>query len=288
MTALLRGATALLTAGAASGLLAACGGGFGSTAPVNRDQSIHHYVALGDDFTAAPGAGSAATDDGCRRSDTNYPALLAQDLQVGQVTDVSCAGATTQNLTDKAKPAKGKPKVPAQLDSIGKDTDLVTIGVGIADRGLLTDAFRVCTALPCAGKVTPQAILDDVQTMADALTAAIRAIQDRAPDAYIVLVGYPDMMPTEGTCDALPNLDQSGLDTARTVFDSINHQIRATARGTGAAYADVSEMSVGHELCSGDPWVTAAPGRDGAISFRPAPAEQRAAADAIAELVKSR
>ncbi len=271
-------------------LLAACGaGGFGSDTSSPPDRDIHSYVALGDDFTAAPDAGKAAGDDGCRRSDANYPALLADELHIAGVKDVSCAGATTEDLTSKYKPAKGRPKVHAQLDAIGHDTGLVTIGIGLLDRDLLAHAFQICTALPCTDKVTPQTALDDVTAMADAVTAAIRSVQDRAPAAYIVVVGYPTITPDSGSCKALPKVEQIGLDTANLLFEQVNRQLRSTARQTGAAYADVAELSVGHELCSDDPWIRGGPdGPGGAVSYSPEAAEQRAVAKAVAELVKSR
>ena len=271
-------------------VLAGCGaGGFGSRAQPPVDQDVRSYVALGDDFTAAPGTGKTVGHDGCQRSDANYPSLLARELGADDLTDVSCAGATTHSVTDADRPARGRPKVPAQLDAVEHGTDLVTLGIGLTDRDLLSNAFRVCTALPCAGKVTPQAVLADQRAMGDAVTAAVRTIQDRAPDAYIVVVGYPTILPDTGSCDALPKMEQLRLDTANVVLDGINDQLRSAARQTGAAYADIAQVSVGHELCSADAWVRGGPdGPDGALELHPTAAEQRAVTDVIAELVKSR
>jgi hypothetical protein len=269
-------------------LLAACGaGGFGSAPPSPDQQSIRHYVALGDTFTAAPDTGSTVADDGCRRSDVNYPTLLAHSLGTTNVDDVSCAGATTTSVTTETKQAKGRPAVPPQLDAVTKDTDLVTLGLGIDDRDLFSHMFDICTAMPCTDKVTPQAILKDVDTMGTALTAAVRAVQDKAPDAYVVVVGYPNMTPDSGSCDAIHGLDQTAIDAANYLLDQVNREIRSTSRDTGVGYLDVARLSAGHELCSGDPWVREAKGKH-SHGYEPVAAEQSAVADALETLVKNR
>jgi hypothetical protein len=274
---------------ALTGLLTACGaGGFGSDHSQPTDEDVSSYVALGDDFTAAPDTGKTVGDDGCERSDANYPALVAKDLGIDKVKDVSCTGATTKDLTEASRPARGKPKVPAQLDAVDRDTDLVTIGMGLLDRGLLAHAFQICTALPCGNKQTPQTALTNVTAAIDALTSAVRAIQDKAPDSYIVVVGYPKVTPTSGSCDALPKVEQITLDTANLLFEEVNRQIRSTARQTGAAYADISELSTGHELCSDESWIRGGPDGSGSVDYHPDAAEQRAVAKAVAELAKSR
>jgi len=104
-----------------------------------------------------------------------------------------------------------------------------------------------------------------------------------------VVVGYPNITPESGSCDALPKVEQISLDTANLLFEEVNRQIRSTARQTGAAYADISELSVGHELCSDESWIRGGPdGPGGAVDYHPDAAEQKAVAAAIAELVKSR
>lgn len=270
------------------GLLAGCGGGFSSAPATPADTRITSYVALGDGFTAAPYAGKTVGDDGCLRSDANYPTLLAKRLHIDDVTDVSCTGATTGAISGKAKPAGAKDSVKPQLDAVTKDTDLVTIGMGIEDRDLLHDMFNVCTSMPCGNKAMPQTILANVNSMSDTLTATVRAIQDRAPDATIVLVGYPTITPQSGDCDAMPKLEQLGLDAANLVLQSVNHAIRDTARSTGSSFLDVATISAGHELCSGDPWVSGKKSEKGtSVAYHPLAPEQRAIADGLTAMLRT-
>src|SRR5215472_147045 len=59
-----------------------------------------HYVALGDSYTAGPlipdQTGSPA---GCLRSTHSYPFGVAAGTGAATLTDVSCQGATTRNMT---------------------------------------------------------------------------------------------------------------------------------------------------------------------------------------------
>ena len=287
MTGRFRAATAAVVL-VATGALAGCGGGFSSAPPSPPSNAVRTYVALGDEFTAAPGSADATDDSGCQRSASNYPALLGKALHVTHVKDVSCTGATTGSLTSDQRPTKGKPAVPPQFDALAKDTDLVTMGIGIEDHDLVRHVLQICLALPCGDNVPPQTIIGDVSTMATALTAAVRVVQDRAPDSYIVLVGYPTIVPDTGTCRDLPKLTQDARDAANRVLDEINRDIASAARETGAGFLDVAQLSRGHELCSRDPWIEATRADDGSFAYRPAAAEQRAVAEALASLVRNR
>jgi hypothetical protein len=288
VTTSIRRAAAPLLVVALAGLLVGCGGGFSSGPAKPADDAIKTYVALGDGFTAAPYAGKTVGDDGCLRSDVNYPALLAKDLKIDTVKDVSCTGATTAAVTGETKPPGAKAAVKPQIDAVTSDADLVTLGLGIEDRDLLHDMFNICTAVPCGDKASPQTILADVSSMSETLTSAVRAIQDRAPNASIVLVGYPALTPQSGDSDALPKLDQVGLDSANLVLQSINHAIRDAARETGSGFLDVASLSAGHELCSGQPWVEGKKSEKGtSVAYHPLAPEQRAVADALAALVKT-
>lgn len=273
---------------AAAGLLAGCGGGFSSAPASPPARTITSYAALGDGFTAAPYTGTTVGDDGCLRSDVDYPALVAEELHIDRVRDVSCTAATTASLTTQVKPPRKKTAVPPQLDAVDSDTDLVTIGAGIEDHDLLRHMFQICLALPCGDKFTPQTVLGDVNTVGASLAAAVRTIQDKAPEASIVLVGYPRIAPTSGTCKDLPEVDQLGLDAANQVLDAINSEVRSAARETGAEYLDVARLTAGHELCSGESWVHGSQGKRGdSIAYHPVAAEQRAVADALADLVRN-
>jgi hypothetical protein len=274
-------------------VLTGCGGGFSANPAPPPDQTIHSYVALGDGFAAAPYTGQTADDDGCLRSKENYPALVAEELDVEDFRDVSCTGATTDALTKKTKPAKGKDSVAPQLDAVTEDTDLVTIGMGIEDGDLLHSIFNICAAQPCApGSVIYTAVLEDLDRATEAMTTALRDIQAKAPGAYIVVVGYPMLTAPPGSaCNAFPTQPAlpDGTDPVSYVLDKMNTQMRLAARQVGGGYVDVADLSADHVLCSDKPWVSdmkTKPGKE--VAYHPLAAEQRAVAEQVATQVKER
>ena len=278
-----RGAGVLLSLALATGAA-----GCTTSPPARPDATIHHYVALGDGFTAAPYAGRSS-DRACLRSQDNYPALLAEGLRIAHVKDVSCTGATTTALTQRTRPVDGDSKVAPQFDALSRDTDLVTLGIGIGDRDLLAHMFAMCTAAPCGARIAPQSVADDLDEVGASLTEAVRAIQVKAPTAYIVLVGYPQIPPDGGHCPGLPPLDADGLALAGSVIAQLNAAIQSSARETGSSYLDTAALSEGHALCSSSPWVSGRKGEPGtSVPFHPVAAEQRAVATALATLVRTR
>jgi hypothetical protein len=293
VTSSLRRTGGLLLVATLTVVLSGCGGGFSADPPPPPDMTIHSYVALGDGFTAAPYTGATSGGDGCLRSKVNFPSLVAEEFEIKDFRDVSCTGADTEALTKKIRPAKGKDAVAAQLDAVKKDTDLVTIGMGIEDNDLLNNIFKICVTEPCApGTVVYTTVLEDVKRATDALTKALRDIQAKAPDAYIVVVGYPMLTPPpEAACNAFPRQVAlpDGTDPVTYVLNEVNSKMRLAARQAGGGYVDVSEISADHVLCSDQPWIhdrETKPGK--AIAYHPLAVEQRAVAEQVATQVRER
>ena len=71
-------------------------GGIGTSDPVRP--TYHHYVAMGDSFTAAPFVPLTDVAYGCYRSSNNYPHLVAEALHIDDLRDRSCSGAQTADL----------------------------------------------------------------------------------------------------------------------------------------------------------------------------------------------
>ena len=95
-------ALALAASACDSGQAADDGGVDGRTRPRRRHRGKHDqvdYVAMGDSFSAGPFIGTMRTDPtGCAGSKDNYPAFLADWLDVASYTDVTCSAATTVDL----------------------------------------------------------------------------------------------------------------------------------------------------------------------------------------------
>lgn len=271
-------------------VLSGCGGfgGFGGDEPEKEPREpLRTYVALGDGFAAAPYVGRTDRARGCLRSATNYPARVASRLGA-TLTDVTCTGASTDAVLRESEAPNGKGKLPAQLDAVTADTDLVTITVGYSDRQLLYRGFYICMQAPCGNRIPPQDIAAEASEAAAATTDIVRQILDKAPKATIVVVGYPWISPRTNPCKSLPKMTQPELDGANALVFGLNSQLQTTARQTGAIYVDMFELTEGHDVCSTSPWIRGTKPKDLRSALHPLAPEQKAATDAIIEALRQR
>jgi len=154
------------------------------------------YVAVGDSFAAAPGVPDPAPPTGCRKSTNGYPSILARRLGATRFVDVTCSGATTENITGRAQLTKDGP-IARQIDAVGVTTDLITITVGANDVGLPSDAegceVKSADPPPCANEFVVGNV-DHLSEVTSAQWPVWSALIDRlrvaAPQARIVVVGY--------------------------------------------------------------------------------------------------
>lgn len=281
---------------AALSCLVACQATDPKPVPDAVDELIE-YVALGDSYTAAPLVPDTDTSNACFRSDANYPHLLAAKLPQNQLTDVSCSGADTGSLTGPQ--AIGGQTKPPQLDALTAETDLVTLGIGGNDFGLFGSMSLQCFRLadsdpdgaPCrAANAGPDgdALLDLVPRIEAAVGDAIDEIRDRAPDATIVVVGYPRLLPASGTCPDRVPLAAGDYPYVTRVNKALSDAVLAAADEAGVASVNVYAASRGHDVCSDDPWVNGVQtDPDAALALHPFAAEQQAVADLILDQLQA-
>ena len=234
------------------------------------------YVALGDSYSAGPLITTIRSDpSGCVRSTDNYPAFLAGWLSVETYTDVTCSAADTDDLTSRQRLLDGK-RVAPQFDALSAETDLVTLGIGGNDFGIFS------SLLECVDGCTPQreqTLLRNAGRVEQRVAGAVHAIAERAPDAEIFVVGYPQVLPVEETCRAVP-LPPAQLEAAAEIASRLNASLRTGAEAGGAAYVDVDPASVGHDVCAGkSAWINGPQMRLGiAAPFHPVLAGMRGVA----------
>jgi lysophospholipase L1-like esterase len=124
----------------------------GAAAPAAAPLTGKHYVALGDSFTADWGVDPVAADQpstGCRQSTNDYPHQVAANLGL-KLTHVSCAGATTVNMTQPQTTfpdGLSHPEAKPQFDALKETTEIVTIGIGGNDFGF-GDIAGTCAVNP--------------------------------------------------------------------------------------------------------------------------------------------
>lgn len=226
------------------------------------------YVAMGDSFSAGPFIGTMRTDpEGCARSLDNYPAFLADWLDAASYTDVTCSAATTADLYSPMTMYNGATTGP-QMDAVSADTDLVTLGIGGNDFGIY-DSLITCQKGPAATCDVAQ-LRADARKVAGRVEKAVRRVLEVAPDASVHVVGYPDILPTEGTCRAV-GVSPDALGPVTEVAGVLNDSLREGAEAAGASYVDMEAVSEGHDVCAkGRAWVNGPRFRAGiAAPFHP-------------------
>ncbi|MCX6399078.1 MAG: SGNH/GDSL hydrolase family protein [Propionibacteriales bacterium] len=251
------------------------------------------YVALGDSFTSAPGVGDSTGPVACFRTDGNYPHLLADRLGL-QLTDVSCAGATSRDLRSPQRGADVRP----QLDAVTPETDLVSLSIGANDAGLFGALATQCAGLgtfgeggqpqgaSCTGsdRFAESRLGVELSALARETVRSVRAIRQRAPEAKVVVVGYPQLVPESGTCEVLP-VAAADVPFVREVNRRLADALERGARAAGVEYVDMWAASAGHDACGAEPWVAGLRPVGPGAPLHPYPAHQSAVADALARLV---
>jgi lysophospholipase L1-like esterase len=219
------------------------------------------YVALGDSYTAGPLVlNLVGRPTGCGRSDRNYPALVKAAAGITQFRDVSCSGATTVNMT-AAQPVLLGRHAP-QFDALRADLKLVTIGIGGNDVGLVGMATR-CLVL---GLLAPTGstcrrifakpeggdrIADQIAATAPRIAATLQGIHERSPQARVLIVGYPAVMPQRGRgCYPLVTLSPNDMAYIDEMLRRTNAMLAEQAAANDAEYVDTFDESIGHDLCA--------------------------------------
>lgn len=278
--------TAVIAAGALAGITA-CGAD-----PTKGPAEIDTYVSLGDSYSSGVGL-LPVSDEVCNRSSINYPSLVAKRFGFADFIDATCAGASSKDLFTAQTNAKGSN--PPQLDQVPEDADLVTIGMGLNDNGLSIALLYPC--LEVNGQVAascdvylqqPNSVFDTaIATMAGSVRADLDDIREKAPDARIVLVGYPRLLPDDATCpDEVPVVEAAAV-RIRYSLKKVNEALQDAARKAKVDYVDMYTASAGHDACAGDDrWVNGQNIEVGkAQAYHPFAAYHRAVADRLVTLL---
>ncbi|MQY05988.1 SGNH/GDSL hydrolase family protein [Actinomadura macrotermitis] len=230
-------------------------------APAQAAPSGGGYVALGDSFTAGPLIPNpAGRPAGCMRSDHNYPSLVAARIGA-RLTDVSCSGAETTDMTAPQRTSLGVN--PPQLNALTRRTRLVSLGIGGNDLGFseITVACGLASVTdplgaPCTARFGDR-IARRVDAVAPKVAAVLAGIRRRAPRARVLVVGYLRLVPGAPGCwPAVPIArgDLAFLDGAER---RLNRMLAEQARAVGATFVDTYRGGLGHDMCArpGRKWV---------------------------------
>jgi lysophospholipase L1-like esterase len=232
-----------------------------------RAASALNYVSLGDSYTAGPLipdlTGSPA---GCARSTHSYPFLVAAADSAASFTDVSCQGADTSNMTHSESVPLGSN--PPQDNALSSSTTLVTLQIGGNDINF-SNIIINCTTLsltdpfgaPCKKHYTSggkDRLKEAIEATAPKVAADLQGIHADAPNARVLLVGYPVILPNSGDgCWPVVPIAFGDVPYLRGVEQQLNAMLATEAAANSATFVDTYTASIGHDVCQspGVKWV---------------------------------
>jgi lysophospholipase L1-like esterase len=266
--------------------------------PGQGEARVRSYVALGDSYAAGPliplQTGMPA---GCMRSTRNYPSVVAESLGVAAFHDISCSGATTEDLHEPQQVTAGENA--AQLTALAPDTDLVTLTIGGNDIGfteIITECAQRSPQQPagsaCKDHYTAggrDALAERIEATAPDIAEALAAIEERAPGARVLLVGYPTILPDTGPgCFPVVPFSPGDVAYLRETEKRLNAMLAAEAGAAGVAYVDTYTPTIGHDVCQlpGVKWVEGLVPTAPAYPVHPNELGMAAMAEAVVELAE--
>jgi hypothetical protein len=215
----------------------------------------------------------------CHRNGRAYPVQIAQMVNATKFIFVACSGATTTNIGELPDSAPQFPDSPLNVaggntqvtdvtnfsndDLAGQDPDLITIGVGGNDAGFRSIIEHCIATYELADETPCSSDQDFVSTVLnkingpvyDNLNATFEGLRSDFPNSTIVAFGYPSPVSASAPdCAGLPITDQDKTFLGVTVLGALNESIAEAADAAGISYVDIAPATVGHEICTADPW----------------------------------
>ena len=222
------------------------------------------YVALGDSYVAGPLIlPQVGPPYGCLKSGRDYPSVAQQQLHKNVFVDVSCSGATTDDMFAPQNVNPG-PANPPQLTAVDSSATLVSLGIGGNDIGF-SSIVKTCGSAtpwnPCRDTFVQNGndeLSNRIAATKPKVVRVLQAITQRAPQAKVLVVGYPTILPATGNgCYPLEPITPTDVPYLRAKVQELNAMLASAASENGATYVDTATSSVGHDICQlpGTRWV---------------------------------
>jgi lysophospholipase L1-like esterase len=220
--------------------------------PVTATAQSGNVVTFGDSYTASPdqfknhAAGGLSSNlpgsstagypsrGGCLQSPMNWPRQLADQTGL-RVDDWSCTAETSQSVLSRLDAAIG-------AGDINSGTRAVIMNIGGNDFG----PFAVLEGAPF---LNVPVIAERFAGHMDSAAAKIRAA---APNARIVLAGYPEITNGSGVCvfNVVPQVPM-GIPVPGAYGEGVLRDMqRNAAEATGMHFVDNYALTRGHNTCS--------------------------------------
>lgn len=200
------------------------------------------YTALGDSYSSGVGSRTYLSDSGsCYRSPYAYPVLTANRTGAA-LTFAACSGARTGD-------------VQGQLGSLNAGTGLVTISIGGNDAGFVDVLTRCALPWPwtCWGDLN--AANDFIRnTLPGRLDSVYNMIRAKAPNARVIVVGYPRIFNGE-ECNFGARISSGEQAELNKSADLLTSTIGARAAAHGFGFVDPRSAFTRHAICDDVEWI---------------------------------
>ncbi len=262
--------------------------------PLGQHKPRDFIVSLGDSFASGEGSGGDAGELFYRETDNNgannhrnacHRSKVAWALQgrlsgraghtIGSFVDqfdsdldfhfLACSGARSRNLLPSPE-GSGSYRELSQIDSgfLDENTTLVTLSAGGNDAEfirVLTECFKIggdCQNSTISGDTQPLSVTQPARISAagDSVANVLVNIHRAAPNAKILLMGYPDLFVPGASCiDTLitPNEANWVNEMSHRMFLALEDAVETVQRERDVPVTYLSPTGfVGHEICGTD------------------------------------
>jgi lysophospholipase L1-like esterase len=228
-----------------------------------------NYVAQGDSYASGTGT-REYYDAGCQRSNHSYAKQLAA-AEGMNLSHVACSGARIPDVRAN------------QLGALSAATNLVTLSIGGNDAGFASVITQCAKAWPytCTTEISnARSFINN--TLPGQLDSLYTEIETRAPNAQVIVIGYPRLFNGE-QCNFLARISPTEQNDLNGVADLLATKISAAATAHGFDFVDVRTPFNSHRICDDVEWLNGLSNPIGE-SYHP----NQAGHDAFTDLISAR
>jgi lysophospholipase L1-like esterase len=200
-----------------------------------------NYVAMGDSYASGTGT-REYYDTACQRSNHAYAKQLAARDGLN-LAHVACSGARIPDVRAN------------QLGALSPATNLVTISIGGNDAGFSSVITQCAKPFPftCTGDIN-NARNFVTSTLPGQLDALYTEIATRAPNAQVIVVGYPRLFNGE-QCNFGARISPAEQSSLNGVADLLATKTSAVAIAHGFDFVDPRTAFDPHRVCADVEWL---------------------------------
>lgn len=248
------GAVTLLSAGMIVGFAGTPA--LAQTHTTHSTQTTINYTVLGDSYSAGSGGGGEVGR--CAQSPNGYGPWVAAATGA-TLTNQACSGATTTEVRTMEVPF------------LAADTNVITLTAGGNDVAW-SAAIEACLAPASTAAVCKTAVSNSIYLMTKlpkSVTAMLKAIKAKAPQAKVLYMGYPRLFEPENMAALGYTPTQiAGTRSLNTAADLLNATLALSALSNRVAFVPVAYLFAGHAVPSVDSWLNP-PGGPNPFAFHP-------------------